>query len=155
MICLVKKSEIKKSYVKHEATYVYSMWTESLRKYSTILGEAISLCDGILGGFNCFFILCSIFGVFYSEHLLCWSSENKMTVRQPTFLLVAEWSPQFPVTPFSLALATLCPPVASPVRIWSKRPGLQLFPCAQSHSNSPRGHLWTACIPSSFLCADS
>lgn len=49
---------------------MFTVWTESLRKYSTILGEVISLCDGILGGFDCFFILCSIFRVFYDEHLL-------------------------------------------------------------------------------------
>lgn len=103
-----------KTKVEYEVTYEVwgqiSSWTEILRKHITVLGEGLSLWDGIMGSFYCFFILSSIFKLLHHEHLLLWSSENRVMVRQPTLLVLADSGPHFLLTPFCSAPNTLCPP---------------------------------------------
>ena len=49
---------------------IFIIWTEILRKYTTILGQVIALHDAMLGSFYCLLSLFSIFKHFYNERLL-------------------------------------------------------------------------------------
>lgn len=77
--------------------------TEILRKCTAVLGKVLSQHEGIMGSF-CFFILLALSNFSHNENLLLSSSDIKLIMRQPTFLVVTDLGAHFLSVPFSLAL---------------------------------------------------